>query len=251
MKSKSKKLVSTLLAAVLVFSLFTALPLTARADHATNCENEMKTFDRFQKVNEYSYGQYNDMNENTWYGANQQRVIATAYEYNLMRGSGEKAFNPSGNLKLSEAITIATRVHCIYKTGVDEFDPVQPGDPWYKSNVDYAIANGVIKANDFSDYNKTATRAEMAYIFSRTDVPIALLYYEFTDPPNIVNSLPDVNSATRYHDEIIMLYKAGILTGSDTQGTFRPDNPITRAEAAAIICRVILPGLRVYGNTYG
>jgi len=66
-----------------------------------------------------------------------------------------------------------------------------------------------------------------------------------------VNSLPDVNNATPYAQSIIMLYEAGVIGGSDTAGTFNPGNYITRAEAAAIISRVILPSERFSGRTYG
>ena len=84
----------------------------------------------------------------------------------------------------------------------------------------------------------------MAYIFSKS-LPDA----EFAEQ-NTVKSLPDVNSGTPYYDSIIMLYKAGVLVGSDEKGTFRPGNNIIRAEAAAIISRVILPATRVSGKTY-
>jgi len=68
---------------------------------------------------------------------------------------------------------------------------------------------------------------------------------------NTVNSLPDVNSSTPYRDAILTLYRAGVLTGNNVQGTFSPGNNITRAEAAAIISRVILPSSRVSGFVFG
>ena len=109
--------------------------------------------------------------------------------------------------------------------------------------MDYAIANNIITANDFKDYQRSATRAEMGYIFSRS-LPAA----EFAEI-NTVNSLPDVNNGTPYSSSILMLYKAGIVMG-DTTGAFFPANPITRAEASAIISRLILPDTRTSGKTY-
>ena len=43
------------------------------------------------------------------------------------------------------------------------------------------------------------------------------------------------------HKRTVLLYQAGILRGSDALGTFHPDEPITRAEVAAIAVRVALP----------
>ena len=195
----------------------------------------------FSKSRSYTKGQFGDVNEAMWYGFDEQKVIANAYEYGLMQGS-DNTFNPVGNMTIAEAVTIAARVHHIYGGGDGVFTQ---GSVWYQVYVDYAIANDIIGVGTFSNYNKAATRAEMAYIFSR-----ALPDTEFASQ-NTVNSLPDVSSITPYYSSILMLYKAGVLGGSDTAGTFNPADNIIRAEAAAIISRVILPASRFNGKTFG
>jgi len=205
-------------------------------------EAHLPTMANFKKINHYTSGLFADVDENQWYGFKQQKVIANAYEYGLMKGNSAITFNPSGNMTIAEAITVAVRVHNIYNGGDGVF--VQ-GAVWYQVYVDYAVANGIITATTFSDYTKTATRAEMAFIFS-SSLPAA----EFASQ-NTVNSLPDVNSGTAYNSAIIMLYKAGVLGGSDAAGTFKPGDNITRAEAAAIISRVILPGERFKNKIFG
>jgi len=47
-----------------------------------------------------------------------------------------------------------------------ESETFTQGIPWYQVYVDYAITNGIVNANDFTEYDRSATRAEMAYIFS-------------------------------------------------------------------------------------
>ena len=42
-----------------------------------------------------------------------------------------------------------------------------------------------------------------------------------------------------YYDSIYKLYRAGVLNGNDTKGTFAPDKPITRAEVSAIVVRMM------------
>lgn len=191
----------------------------------------------FVKSNSYQSGQFSDVDEGLWY----RDAIVGSFEYGLMRGTSASTFNPTGNVTIAEAITIATRVHSIYSTGTENF---AASSPWYQANVDYAISSGMINADDFNNFSREATRAEMAYIFSR-----ALPPNEFGEQ-NTINSLPDVGSDSLYNDSILMLYRAGILTGSDTRGTFYPDRGISRAEAAAIISRVILPDMRVTGREY-
>ena len=189
----------------------------------------------FKTINSYNNAMFTDVNENEWYGYHDQKGIANVYGYGLMQGNG-KTFNPTGNMTIAEVITIAARVHHIYNGGTGEL--VQ-GSPWYQVYVDYAITNEIITAATFSDYRSAATRAEMAYIFAR-----ALPEAEFA-AINMVNSLPDVSSNTPYHVAIFMLYRAGVLAGNDQMGTFHPDDNISRAEAAAIISRVILPATRI------
>ena len=194
------------------------------------------SMDNFKLINTYTSGQFTDVNEDAWYGYNDQRVIATAYNYGLMKGTSTTTFKPAGNFTIAEAVTVAARVHSIYWTGKEDF---VNGNPWYQNYVDYAVKNGIIKATDFTNYNAPATRAQMAYIFAHC-LPDSC----FPDRDG-VKTPPDVNTSTPYFGDILKLYNAGIVGGSDDKGTFRPDSNIIRAEAAAIIARVILPGIRL------
>ena len=75
------------------------------------------------------------------------------------------------------------------------------------------------------------TRAEVATIFFRllTDESRAKYWSQ-------TNDYPDVSEDAWFNNAISTLTNAGILKG-DTEGTFRPDEPITRAEFAAIAAR--------------
>jgi len=195
-----------------------------------------------RKTKTYAPGQFVDVDENAWYGSNKGKSIETAYEYGLMQGESATVFNPAKSVTVAETISIAARVHRLYGGDGGEFTPE---GVWYKVFVDYAVANGIINAGDFSDFGRAATRAEIAYIFSR-----ALPASEF-EPQNAVNSLPDVNGGMKYGASVITLYKAGVLAGSDDAGTFGYGDAVTRAETAAIVSRVIVKGLRVTGRSFG
>ena len=52
------------------------------------------------------------------------------------------------------------------------------------------------------------------------------------------NKIPDVITTDTYALEIYTFYRAGILTGSDKNGTFYPTNDIKRSEVAAILSRM-------------
>lgn len=70
-----------------------------------------------------------------------------------------------------------------------------------------------------------------------------------------VGELPAINAieiipVDDWQEETLLpLYNAGILTGVDDQGTFFPEGTLTRAEAAAMLARILRPELRVVAPT--
>lgn len=65
-------------------------------------------------------------------------------------------------------------------------------------------------------------------------------------PINLVEdgAIPDVDMNADYADAVYLLYRAGVLSGSDANGTFNPDSTISRAEVATIVTRMVEPTLR-------
>ena len=195
----------------------------------------------FNRINTYVRGQFPDVSEREWYGLDNQKVVSSAYEFDLMRGNSNGTFNPTGRFSIAEALAVAARVHSIFLSGSADF--VQ-GSTWYQVYLDYAVAGGIINIDDFADYTEAATRAEMAYIFARALPEESYVHrYQLTLPP-------DVDESTPYYDEIMLLYRAGIVAGSDDAGTFHPETPITRAESAAILVRLVDLGARLGDNYY-
>ena len=58
------------------------------------------------------------------------------------------------------------------------------------------------------------------------------------------DSLPDIRLSDEFGPAVYRLYRAGVLTGSDAAGSFRPDATISRGAAAAIATRLLRPELR-------
>ena len=213
-----KKLLSLVLTLALALSL--CVPAMAASESMAN----------FQKTATYN-NQFSDVSASYWATPS----IKLCYEYGFMKGTTPKQFSPTGALTVAEAIVMADRLHEIYTTGQST---LTNGEPWYQTYVDYALENGIVQAGDFTSYTAKATRGQMAYLFSRA-LPASVL-----PAINNVQTLPDVTGSTKYSQEIFSLYNAGVLTGSDVFGTFKPNDNIIRAEAAAILTRVALPEQR-------
>ncbi len=213
-----KKLLSLLLTGALCLSL--SAPALA-----VGLEN-------FQKTNAYTAGQFTDVPAGEWYAAN----VQAAYELGLMEGSSATTFNPYGNLTIAEALVLACRLHSTYVGDGAAF--VGSSGAWYQPYVDYAIQNGILAAGTYSDYTSTATRAQFASILA------AALPAEALTAINSVTTLPDVAVDASYTPAVLSLYNAGVLTGSDSAGSFKPDTTIQRSEVATIVTRMADPSLR-------
>lgn len=189
------------------------------------------SMDNFKAVNTFTSGMFSDVKTTDWFNT----YVEKAYTLNLMTGTSKTTFTPAGNFKISEAVAVAARIFSTYTNDGHEFKTTAP---WYQTYVDYAVDNGIIRSNDFANYNVACTRAQMAYILYN-----ALPTSEFK-ALKTVSTLPDVTTSTAYYSSIFALYEAGILTGSDKAGTFHPTNNIKRSEVAAIVCRIALPSTR-------
>lgn len=178
-----------------------------------------------------AYTQFSDVSADSWY-ADSVAAVCTA---GLMTGSGD-TFSPDGQLTAAEALALACRVHSLLTGGDGSFSE---GSPWYLVYAEYAAANGLLTEAP-TDYTETVTRAEFAQLLSAAlpDADAAAI----SDVDD--GMIPDVDTEAVYADAVYRLYRAGILTGGN-DGSFRPESSITRAEAAAVLARILDPDSRV------
>ena len=187
----------------------------------------------FEQQNEYRDGQFTDVPSGKWYSGN----VGKAYGLGLMVGISRTTFSVLGNVTVAEAITMACRLNSIFYTGSENF--VQDGGLWYSVYLTYAANNG-ITSKTYNSYTRAITRAECAEIF------VKALPSEALAEINTVSdgAIPDVPASATYASSVYLLYRAGIIVGSDAAGTFKPTSNISRAEAAAIVTRMADISLR-------
>ncbi len=185
----------------------------------------------FNKVQSYENGLFSDITTDAWYAED----VKDSYEFGLVNGVGNNKFDPNGTVTVAQAITLAARFNSSYNN--EEIGSAE--GEWYTPYVNYAIDKKIVKDGQFDNYTRAAKRSEVALLFA------SALPKEYFKPLNYVYSIPDVSADKEYHDELMLLYKAGIAMGSDANGTFNPDTNITRAEFSALINRVASPGMRL------
>lgn len=182
----------------------------------------------FKAQKTYS-GSFADVPAGSWYAAG----VKTAYEYGVMDGVGNGAFNPGGTVSVAEAVTVASRVHAQYHGQVI----ADASGAWYEKYSLYAEENGMLPPDldPRGDLTAPATRAVIAYVFSgaldAADLPAVNTGVEISDFELIA---PD------YQDAVKKMYEGGIITGVDG-GRFSPDDNATRAQMAVILMRLMEP----------
>lgn len=180
--------------------------------------------------------EFSDVDNNKWYADE----ISTAFGHGLLAGTSDGKFFPEDNITISQAVTLASRANALYyNKSINEAE----GSNWYTPYFDYATSNGIVKSGEFSSPDAIATRQEVAVLFSRC------LPTENYEAINDVYNIPDVNKKSDDYNALLSMYKAGILTGSDEYGNFRPKDNITRAEVTAILNRTLFPERRVSFET--
>ncbi len=181
---------------------------------------------------------FSDVASSAWY----YQSVAAQQRLGLLKGVGHNRFAPNDTVTVAQALTAANRIYEKYhRTSVS----VQK-DGWMEEARSKAIAYGLISKSHYSisDLSRAATRQET----------INILYHALDKKEyptlNERSTLPDMNADDANFDEILHMYRAGILSGSDPFGTFHPSDSITRAEFAAILTRMVVPAMRVKFSLY-
>lgn len=177
-------------------------------------------------VNDYALANYADVPADSWYA----QAAQVCYETGLMTGT-QKGFEPELTLTGGQLAAIAARLREAIVGDSIVYGTPLPGEtlPWYYWEVQY-LENAGIQG---PDPEAPATRAQFAALLS------AVAPESYTPAINSITALPDSSDA-----EVLRLYNAGILTGSDAYGTFNPSGTLRRHECAAMVARVVRPDLR-------
>ncbi len=176
----------------------------------------------FSKKNTYNDGMFTDVTSDKWYAS----YVKSAYEFGIMNGNSANTFNPTGTLTVAEGITIAARIQ---ETLSGVAIPEVAGQ-WYTKYVNYAISKGLMTENQFDSYTRNIKRYEIAQLLSKSCGNLQEI--------NSINAIPDVYNSDAYSEDILKLYRYGILTGNDDYGTFAPESNLLRSEMSAMAVRI-------------
>ena len=217
---------------------------TANKDKAENTEKSVKDNPSNSNAgigngsgNAYRFP-FTDVAEKQWY----HESVKQAHKLGLINGKTATLYKPDDNMTFAEAVKLAVCMNILYNGGDPNKDITNGKDVWYSTYMTYALDNGIIDDDLTPKANEKITRKEYVYIFSK-----ALPEKAFAKKNNIPSgSIPDIKEEKLAQDKAIYLfYRAGILSGVDSKGTFKPQDNIKRSEVAAILIRMMDATARV------
>lgn len=147
----------------------------------------------------------------------------------IIKGTSNSEFSPERDLTRAEAAVIVSRLLGLNNKNA-EANFTDISGHWAENEISAIAEQGIIVGYPDKSFQpeKKITRAELSVIISR------IIEHTYTDG---TKKFSDVKSDHWAWNEISSLSKLGIINGY-TDGTFRPENMITRGETAAMMNRL-------------
>ncbi len=180
-----------------------------------------------------------DVNTSDWFYDAVERLSED--ERGIIVGYPDGTFRPEMRLARDQFITMVVRA-------LGE-EPGNSEGYWAQNYIDKAMELGILKEEDFDSYlgpvnfKQVITREEMCMLIIRA---VERLEGEqaFTDLTQVLQVVTDSKDFSfKYNKDIMKTYKLGIITGYPDH-TFKPQGVLTRAEASAVVVRLIDPDTR-------
>lgn len=176
---------------------------------------------------------FSDMDKDHWASKDINSLVSKG----LLSGYPDGTFEPSGNITVKEFMTVLSRYIASApnkgKPVRGDITPPVLRESWgyieSKSILD-RISNNNLYRFEYMGLDRLITREEAAFLIDNA-LELGLAYN-----PN-VNSQPRDISTSKYPAEILKLVDLGLISGYP-DGTFKPHNNITRAEAAAMFAKI-------------
>ena len=155
---------------------------------------------------------FSDVSANDWF----YDYVNTLYRSNVVGGFGDGTFRPQRNVTTGQALKMI-----LLAAGYDE--PTAVASHWARGYLNLALEQKILDTGEITDLDVAISRGLVAKVAARA------LGLRRTDEADFFTDTKD--------DNVHALYEYGII-GGYTDGTYRPQKSLSRAELSAIVCRI-------------
>ncbi|MHB8157535.1 MAG: S-layer homology domain-containing protein [Desulfocucumaceae bacterium] len=179
--------------------------------------------------------QFSDLPSNHWaYG-----VISSLFGSGIVGGYPDGTFKPEKSVTRAEFVKMLTKAMGMpdVKPGNPSFSDVLPGD-WCYGCIEAAVGAGLVKGDETGDFRPDSliTREEMAVVLIQAMKKESVALASSGEK----TSFADDGSISGWaRGFVVTAIREGLVSGYPEDNTFRPANNATRAEACAIIVRLL------------
>ena len=176
--------------------------------------------------------QFTDVAEDAWY---HDYVYDLVYR-GVVNGMTATTYEPAGTLTRAQFVKLlacSLEEAETLKTYEGQHPFTDSEGHWAETYIAWAKDKGIVEGVSTTEFDPEApiTREQMATIFGRYALKQGIVLPKDAAP---AESFPDADKISEYAREFVELMRiAGILNGYE-DGTFRPQNTATRAEAAKL-----------------
>lgn len=172
--------------------------------------------------------EFSDLDSHEW----AKTAIYALAEAGAVNGSGDGKFLPQNSIKREEFVKMLALSFKLGDKGADvSFNDVGEND-WFKDSVRACVSNGIINGISDTEFGtgRYVTRQDAAAMLARM----------FNAPqPDDTEKFGDDAEIADYAKGGIYMLKAADMLGGYEDNTFRPNLPVTRAEAAKMIYNLL------------
>ncbi|MNV35452.1 Endo-1,4-beta-xylanase A precursor [compost metagenome] len=154
----------------------------------------------------------------------------------MVHGTGDRTYEPARQITRAEFVQLLVSALDLQAENSNTFEDVSP-DAWYYQAVSTAQALKIVngRSEGLFGAKEPITRQEMAVILFRAR-SLAALQPDYSSKTVVFADQKQIGAYAR--EAVEYLQQSGIINGY-SDGTFRPLNLTTRAEAAALIYRIM------------
>ncbi|OME73426.1 hypothetical protein BSK65_06520 [Paenibacillus odorifer] len=163
-------------------------------------------------------------------------ILEALASRDLVHGTGDGKYEPARQITRAEFVQLLVSALYLQAENSNTFEDVSP-DAWYYQAVSTAQALKIVngRSEGLFGAKEPITRQEMAVILFRAR-SLAALQPDYSSKTVVFADQKQIGAYAR--EAVEYLQQSGIINGY-SDGTFRPLNLTTRAEAAALIYRIM------------
>ena len=184
---------------------------------------------------------FTDVADNAWYASDLQYITSDARR--ILEGMPDGRFYPGDTLSVEQFLK------CVVVAANQR--PAATSGYWAQPYIDKAIEMGIVNNASTASFHKGISRGEMAEIITSAFTQMTSEPMPDVDASVVSKRMKDYSEIPSHQQHAVCTaYSVGILTGMP-DGKFHPESILSRAEAVAVIRRVIDPSARILMATDG